>query len=119
MDVTNEGLCTVAVTNCAPYPISIKRGSVIGFIQIESDQGKIKSLSEMFESINLLNVEATYKQKLTRDEIAQKVKHNVQQSFVLDTWIFYLNTDRLSVFLEQIWERQIFLSQNLFITKSI
>ena len=44
--VTNEGLCTVAVTNCATYRITIKQGSVIGFIKIERNQGKIESLSE-------------------------------------------------------------------------
>ena len=35
MTVSEIGLCNVAITNCAPNPITIKRGSFIGFIKNE------------------------------------------------------------------------------------
>ena len=67
-----------------PYPITIKRGSVIGFIENENSQGKIEPLSEtteIFLNFHLVSAAATSSHKWTRDEIAQKVKLNVPTEF--------------------------------------
>ena len=82
MTVTEDGLCSVAVTNCGPYPITNKQGSAIGIIKIKDDQDKIQpqkepKVTEIFESINLVTAEATSSQKLTEEQIEQKVKLNV------------------------------------------
>ena len=85
--VSDSGLCTVAVTNCAPYPIQLKRGSVIGLIQDECcAQDEIEPLSdtkvmEIFESINLICAHATSSHKWTRDDIASKIQLNVPTEF--------------------------------------
>ena len=86
MNVLESVLCTVAVTNCAPYPITIKRGSIIGLIDKECSQGKIEPLSDtkvtdIFESINLVCAHATSSHKWTRDDIASKIKLNVPTEF--------------------------------------
>ena len=86
VNVLETGLCTVAVTDCASYPITIKRGSVIGLIEEECSQGKIDPLSEtkvteIFEIINLVCAHTTSSHKRTRDEIASKVKLNVPTEF--------------------------------------
>ena len=39
--VSEDNLCTIAVTNCAPYAFTIKRGSVIGFVEEECSQGNV------------------------------------------------------------------------------
>ena len=76
--VSDSDLCTIAVTNCAPYPITLKRGSVIGLVKDECAQGKIEPLSntkvtEIFDSINLICAHATSSHKWTRDDIAAKI----------------------------------------------
>ena len=81
MNVSDIRLCTIAVSNCAPYPITLKRGSVIGLIEEECAQGKIELLSdnkvtEIFESINLVYAQINSSHKWTRDEIASKVQLN-------------------------------------------
>ena len=78
MYVSDSGLCTIAVTNCAPYQITLKRDSVIGLIEDECAQGKIEPLSntkvtEIFESINLICAHATSSHKWTRGDIASKI----------------------------------------------
>ena len=78
MYVSDAALCTIAVTNCAPYPITLKRGSVIGPIEEECAQGKIGPLSntkvmESYESINLICAHATSSHEWTRDDIASKI----------------------------------------------
>ena len=86
VNVSESGLCTIAVTNCAPYPITLKRGSVIGLIEEECAQGKIEPLSDtkgtkIFESINLICAHATSSHKWTRDDIASKIQLNVPTEF--------------------------------------
>ena len=84
--VSEDNLCTIAVKNCAPYTLSIKRGSVIGFVEEECTQGQIEPLSdtkvtEIFETINNVCAHATSSHKWTRDKIAQKSKLNVPPEF--------------------------------------
>ena len=84
--VSEDNLCTIPVTNCAPYAITIKQGSVIGFVEEECSQGKVEPLSdtkvtEIFESIDNVCAHANSSHKWTRDEIAQKSKLNVPPEF--------------------------------------
>ena len=76
--VSDSALCSIAVTNCAPYPITLKRGSVIGLVEDEGARGEIEPLSdtkvtEIFESINLICAQATSSHKWSRDDIASKI----------------------------------------------
>ena len=44
--VLDDNLCTIAVKNCAPYAFTIKRGSVIHFVEEQCSQGDIEPLLE-------------------------------------------------------------------------
>ena len=44
--VSDTAMCTITVMNCAPYPITLKRGSVIGLIEDEGATGEIEPLLE-------------------------------------------------------------------------
>ena len=80
--VLEDNLCTIAVTNCEQYAVTIRRGSVIGFVEEECSQSAFEPLSEpkvteIFKSINNVCAHATSSHKWTRDEIAQKSKSKV------------------------------------------
>ena len=83
VSVSDDSLCTVAITNYAPYPISLKQCSDI---EIEGVQGKIEHLSQtkvkyIFECINLVNGQATSSQSLTREQIEQHTNLNLPKEF--------------------------------------
>ena len=78
--ISDDGFCTIAVTNCAPYDIEIPRGIVIGTIVTEDKDCRVEQLSqtkvkEVFESINLVSSVKT--QQLSRDDIVSKCNLNV------------------------------------------
>ena len=35
ISITDDGFCTIAVTNCAPYEITLNRGSLIAIVETE------------------------------------------------------------------------------------
>ena len=55
--VTDDGFCTVAITNCAPYDIDIERGVVVGVVETEDLHSNIEQLLQskiksVFDTIN-------------------------------------------------------------------
>ena len=82
--ITDEGFCTIAITNCAPYDIVIQRNVVIGKIDTEGPHSKIELLSqdkvkEIFTSINELT--ATTSKTLTREQILTRANINVPEQY--------------------------------------
>ena len=82
--ITDDGFCTVAITNCAPYDIEIPRGSVIGTVVTEDQDSKVEQLSqskvkEVFESINLVSTTKT--PQLSRQDIISKCNLNVPAQY--------------------------------------
>ena len=88
--VSDTGLCNVAVTNCALYPFTIKQASVIGLIEDECSQGKIKPLSDT-KSLTFLKALTLFvqlqPQVINGPEMKLRKKSNLMflWSFDLDT----------------------------------
>ena len=89
--MSDAGLCTVAVMNCAPYLITIKQGSVIGLIEDECSQSKIETLADALKFLKALTLfVGPQPQVINGPEMKLCKKSNLMfpQSFDLDTWIF-------------------------------
>jgi hypothetical protein len=86
VSISNDGFCTIAVTNCAPYEICLNRGSIIGMVEIEDRHSDIQKLSqqkanEIFNTIGAIKDPTISSGKLTREEIVKRVNLHVPAEF--------------------------------------
>ena len=107
VNVLENGLCTIAVTNCAPYPITIKRGSVIGLLKtnvlkVRSNHCRILKLLKFLIAL----IWCVLKQPLVINGLGMKLHQKLiltsQQSFDQGILIFCVNIAVPSVPPEQI-----------------
>ena len=100
--ITDDGFCTIAITNCAPFDIDIQRNVVIAAIETEDLEPKVEQLSQakvksVFDTIN--SIAATSKtNSLTREQIIEKSNLNVPSQYrqqYLD--LLFKHRDALSV----------------------
>jgi len=89
VNITNDGFCTVAVTNCAPYDVFVQRGSIIGLIETEDADSNITEVSKdtVKNIINAMSdkqaeMDSISKPKnLTEEQISAKVNLKVPVQF--------------------------------------
>jgi hypothetical protein len=120
VSISNDGFCTIAVTNCAPYEICLNRGSIIGIVEIEDRHSDIQKLSpqkanEIFNTIGAINDPKISSGKLTREEIVKKINLHVPEEFktqYID--ILFKHRQALSVSRTDLGRAKKLLSQNTF-----
>ena len=86
VNISDDGFCTVAITNCAPYDIDLPRDSIIGLIETEGQSNKIEQLSQdkiksIFASINLIATTKISSKDFTKEQIEAKINLNVPAEF--------------------------------------
>ena len=104
VSLTDDGFCTVAITNCAPYDIVVQRGSIIGLIETEGQHSLIEQLSDskvkdICNSINLVTSKIGEQTAfLTREQIVAKVKLQVPAEFKEQyTDLLFKNREAISI----------------------
>ena len=83
--ITNEGLCTIAVTNCATHDIELDRASIIANIETDFDCTKATPLSQqhvfsVFETINSVTAQKPIL-SFTKEQVEQKANINVPPQY--------------------------------------
>ena len=83
--ITGEGLCTIAVTNCATHDIELDRTSIIANIETDFDCTKATPLSpqhvnSVFETINTMASQKSL-HSFTKEQIEQKANINVPPEY--------------------------------------
>ena len=83
--ITEEGLCTIAVTNCATHDIELDRASLIANIETDFDCTKATPLSQqhvnsVFETINSVTSQESL-HSFTKEQIEQKANINVPPEY--------------------------------------
>ena len=86
VSVSDDGFCTIAVTNCAPYDISVARGSIVGYIETEGQNAKIEKLSktkikEICDAINLVAAPLNAPKSLSNEQIIAQANLQVPSEF--------------------------------------
>ena len=86
ISITDDGFCSIAVTNCAPYEICLKRGSIIGIFETASRDSKIQKLSpqlvnEIFNTVSSVKEPTFSSSKLTREQIIKRINLHVPAEF--------------------------------------
>ena len=84
VQVTPEGFCTIAITNCAPFNIEVERGVSVAIVETESQFENVEMLTqdkvkEVFKTIN--DIASVKQTTLTFEQIVQKAKINVPEQY--------------------------------------
>ena len=86
ISITDDGFCTIAVTNCAPCEITLNRGSLIAIVETEDRNSDIQKLSPekvnaIFDTVSSIKEPTISSGKLTREDIAKRINLHVPAEF--------------------------------------